>query len=88
MRKRATKATVAEGLDLPALRQQRGISLREIADGTKVSIRFLRAIEEGDFKRLPGGIYTSSYIREYAREIGLEEVKLLAYFQAATAVAS
>ena len=65
-----------------------GISLREIADSTKISIRFLQAIEEGDFKRLPGGIYTTSYIRQYAREIGLEEVKLLAYFQAATAVAS
>jgi cytoskeletal protein RodZ len=88
MRKHATKAAVAEGLDLPALRRHRGISLREIADSTKISIRFLQAIEEGDFKRLPGGIYTTSYIRQYAREIGLEEVKLLAYFQAATAVAS
>jgi cytoskeletal protein RodZ len=68
-------------MDLPALRQHRGISLREIADSTKISMRFLLAIEEGDFDQLPGGIYNTSYIRQYAREIGYEETKLLAYYR-------
>jgi cytoskeletal protein RodZ len=85
MRKHCAKTTVAESLDLPALRQHRGVSLREIADSTKISIRFLLAIEQGDFQQLPGGIYTTSYLRQYAREIGFEETKLLAYFQAVTA---
>jgi cytoskeleton protein RodZ len=84
MRKNAQTRTYGERLDLPALRQHRGISLRQIAETTKISIRFLQAIEEGDFKQLPGGIYDTSYIRQYAREIGCEETKLLAYYRAAT----
>ena len=85
MRKNGTVSNPAgRRLDLPALRQHKGISLREIADNTKISIRFLQAIEEGDFETLPGGIYNTSYIRQYAREIGCEETELLAYYRAAT----
>jgi hypothetical protein len=87
-RKHGPKTTVQEMLDLPALRQHKGISLREIADSTKISIRFLQAIEQGDFNQLPGGIYTTSYLRQYAREIGFEETTLLAYYQAVTAASS
>jgi cytoskeletal protein RodZ len=68
-------------MDLPALRQHQGKSLRDIAESTKISIRFLKAIEEQDFDQLPGGIYNTSYIRQYAREIGCEEAKLLAYYR-------
>jgi cytoskeleton protein RodZ len=84
----SVKTRVAEPLDLPALRQHRGVSLREIADSTKISIRFLQAIEQGDLHQLPGGIYTKSYLRQYAREIGFEETELLAYFQAFTSESS
>ncbi len=80
--------SVQERLDLPALRQHKGISLREIAETTKISIRFLQAIEEGDFDQLPGGIYNTSYIRQYARAIDYEEAKLLAYYRSATAAVS
>ncbi len=68
-------------LNLPALRQSRGISLRDIADTTKISMRFLLAIEEEDFKQLPGGIYNTSYLRQYARAIDYEESTLLAYYK-------
>jgi cytoskeleton protein RodZ len=73
----------SQSIDLPALRAHKGISLREIADSTKISLRFLQAIEEGEFHKLPGGIYNTSYIRQYAREIGYEEAKLLAYYHEA-----
>lgn len=85
MGKKTSKNTVANRLNLPALRQKKGISLREIADNTKISMHFLLAIEAGDFKQLPGGIYNTSYLRQYAREIGYEEGKLLAYYRSATA---
>jgi cytoskeletal protein RodZ len=81
MRKNGSTLSSEHRMDLPALRQHRGISLREIADSTKISMRFLLAIEEGDFDQLPGGIYNTSYIRQYAREIGYEETKLLAYYR-------
>ncbi len=88
MRKNGSKSSVNKWMDLPELRQNKGKSLREIADSTKISIRFLQAIEEGDFDQLPGGIYNTSYIRQYAREIGFEEAKLLEqYHKTVTALA-
>jgi cytoskeletal protein RodZ len=67
--------------DLSALRQRRGISLHEIADFTKISIRFLRAIEAGEFGQLPGGIYDINYIRQYARAIGYDAGPILEYYR-------
>lgn len=64
-------------LDLRGLRQRRGVSLEDIAERTKISIRFLRAIEAEDFDQLPGGIFTTSYLRQYAAAAGVEESRLL-----------
>jgi len=66
------------------VRDKKGITLRQIADDTKICIRALRAIEEGDFKKLPGGIYNVSYIRQYARAIDFDENELLAFYYAKT----
>jgi cytoskeletal protein RodZ len=62
-------------------RQQRGISLETIAASTKLSVRQLEAIEAGDFSRLPGGIYNTNYIRQYARAIDFDEADLLAFYR-------
>jgi cytoskeletal protein RodZ len=67
-------------LGVKSWRQRHGISLESIATATRLSIRQLAAIEEGDFGRLPGGIYNTSYIRQYARAIGFNESDLLAYY--------
>ena len=52
-------------LGLATIRKNRGISLNQIAESTKISVRSLEAIERGDFRKLPGGIYNTSYIRQY-----------------------
>jgi cytoskeleton protein RodZ len=62
---------------LAAFRKGRGISLEQVAEATKISIRSLRAIEAGDFKKLPGGIYTKNYIKQYAQYVGADERELL-----------
>ena len=62
-------------------RQQKGISLETIAASTKLSVRHLEAIESGDFSRLPGGIYNTNYIKQYARAIEFDEADLLAFYQ-------
>ena len=54
-------------------REARNISLEEIAAQTKIGIRLLRAIEEERFERLPGGIFNISFIRQYARHLGINE---------------
>ena len=55
--------------DLVSVRQSRGLTLEQIAESTKISIRYLRAIEEGRLTVLPGGIYSSNYLRQYAEAI-------------------
>jgi cytoskeletal protein RodZ len=70
-------------LGVKSWRQGKGISLESIAASTKLSVRQLDAIEAGDFKRLPGGIYTTNYIRQYAKAIGFDEMDLLAYYNEA-----
>jgi cytoskeleton protein RodZ len=64
-----------------AKRRERGISLHQIASDTKISVRSLQAIEEGDFRKLPGGIYNTSYIRQYARAIEVDEFELVAVYK-------
>ena len=64
-------------LGLSTIRKNRGLSLEQIADATKISLRSLQAIERGDFRKLPGGIYNTSYIRQYARAIDYDETAIL-----------
>src|SRR5437660_3177504 len=67
-------------LGLASIRRNRGLSLEQISQSTKISTRSLRAIELGEFKKLPGGIYNTSYIRQYARAIDFDEGELLAVY--------
>lgn len=67
-------------LSLATIRRNRGISLEQIAQSTKISVRSLEAIERGDFKKLPGGIYNTNYIRQYARAIDYDESAILAVY--------
>ena len=64
-------------LGLATVRRNRGITLQQISETTKISVRSLEAIEFGDFRKLPGGIYTTSYIRQYARAIDYPEDTIL-----------
>jgi cytoskeleton protein RodZ len=59
------------GEELRREREIRGISLKEIADATKISKRFLDAIERNDHRTLPAPVFTRGFIREYARYLGL-----------------
>src|SRR5262245_56065252 len=63
--------TIGEKLRLA--RETRGIALRDISEQTRISIRYLEAIEGDDYQRLPGGIFNRSFIRAYAKFIGYDE---------------
>jgi cytoskeletal protein RodZ len=73
-------------LGLARIRRNRGLTLEHIADVTKISLRSLRAIECGEFQKLPGGIYNTSYIRQYARAIDFDPATLLAYYHNQTGI--
>jgi cytoskeleton protein RodZ len=53
-------------------REARGVSLRQIADTTKLSMGALEALERNDIARLPGGIFSRAFVRSYASEIGAD----------------
>lgn len=63
---------------LASLRQEAGVTIEEIMDATKLSRRFVEAIDQGDFDQLPGGIFTVSYIRQYAETIGQDPDAIVA----------
>ena len=63
-------------LGLASIRRNRGLTLEQISQNTKISVRALQAIEEGEFKKLPGGIYNTSYIRQYARGNRIRRIRV------------
>jgi cytoskeleton protein RodZ len=60
------------GTHLREAREKRGVSLRQIATSTRISIRTLEALENNEIKKLPGGIFSRAFVRAYAQEIGLD----------------
>ncbi|MEO6391668.1 MAG: RodZ domain-containing protein [Pyrinomonadaceae bacterium] len=69
--------TESIGEQLRLAREARGISLREISEQTRISIRYLEAIEQDNYKNLPGGIFNKSFVRAYAKHIGFDEKEAL-----------
>jgi cytoskeletal protein RodZ len=66
------------GQKLKREREMRGVSLDEIAQATKIGTRSLRALEDEDFDRLPGGIFNKGFVRAYARFLGIDEEQAVA----------
>src|SRR5215468_234807 len=64
-------------------REMRGVSLEEISGSTKIGTRSLKALEEEDFEKLPGGIFNKGFVRAYARFLGLDEEQAVTDFEAA-----
>ena len=62
----------------------RGVDLREIADATRINLRFLEAVENEEFGTLPGGVFNRGFIRSYARYLGLDEEKILGEYELAS----
>jgi len=66
-------------------REMRSITLDEISESTKISARMLRALEEEEFEKLPGGIFNKGFVRAYARFLGLDEEQAVADYLGAEA---
>ena len=65
------------GVSLKRERELRGISLAEIAKTTKISVRLLEAIEQDRFDILPEGVFRKSFIKSYAKYLGMNEEQIL-----------
>jgi cytoskeletal protein RodZ len=64
-------------------RQRRNLEISTIAGELKISGRFLEAIEQDDLAKLPGGVFTKSFVRQYAGYLGLDADELLAEMEQA-----
>ena len=62
------------GLELRQARERRGLSLQQISDTTKISLRVLQAIETSAESRLPAIVFTKSFVKTYATLVGLDPV--------------
>jgi cytoskeleton protein RodZ len=70
------------------LREERGVTLRDIAASTKVAVSSLDALERNEVRRLPGGIFVRAMVRSYASEIGADPEAAVRDFIAAFPIES
>lgn len=80
-----TRPLTPFGARLKEQREKRGITLEQISKSTKIGTRFLEALEEDHFERLPGGIFNKGFVKAYARSVGLDPDQAVIDYLAATA---
>jgi cytoskeletal protein RodZ len=64
-------------------RELREVTLEEVSTATRISVRFLEALENEDWTKLPGGVFGHGFVRSIARYLGLSEESLLAEYDLA-----
>ncbi|MDF7638563.1 helix-turn-helix domain-containing protein [Lactobacillus sp. ESL0791] len=69
------------GDKLRSAREAKGLSLADIEKATKIQSRYLSAIEQDDFDKLPGDFYVRAFIRQYAQIVGLDGKELLSEYR-------
>lgn len=77
----------AFGTRMKQERERKGITLDDAAQATKISTRFLRAMEDERFEQLPGGIFNKGFIRAYARHLGIDADEAVADYLEITGIA-
>ncbi len=68
------------GDKLRSAREAKGLSIADIEKATKIQGRYLTAIEQNDFDKLPGDFYVRAFIRQYAQIVGLDGKELLSEY--------
>jgi len=84
-----TQASAEDGREsfgawLQREREMREISLREIADTSKISLRYLQALEDERFDLLPAQVFAKGFLRQYARYVGLDPEETVNFYLAAS----
>ena len=82
----ADRAYAAEaGPSLPerllAARERKGVDLYRAERDTKIRARYLAALEQGDYRELPGAVYTKGFLRNYALYLGLDPELVVAQWK-------
>jgi curved DNA-binding protein CbpA len=80
IRYRMATAEAFSGALLREIRESRGVELADIAEYTKISRRYLQAIEDEDRDRLPETTYLKGYLKQYAAMIGLDPELVVGHY--------
>ena len=71
----------AIGQELQQARLDKGLSLDDIQQSTKIQKRYLAAIESGQFDQLPGAFYERAFVRQYATAVGIDAVSFFLIYE-------
>ena len=74
------------GATFKKARESKGISLDQIANQTRISTRFLAAIENEEFQLLPGGIFSRGFVRSFAEAVGIDPAQAVADYERLSSV--
>lgn len=66
---------------LAAARARKGVDLLRAERDTKIRVRYLQALERGDYRELPGAVYTKGFLRNYALYLGLDPDDVLDHWR-------
>jgi cytoskeleton protein RodZ len=79
-RRTGTREATSFGDSLKRQRLERSVNLREMSQATKISVRYLEALERNDFAALPGGAFTKGFVRAYAMFVGLDPEEMINHY--------
>ena len=65
------------GEKLRQAREERGVSISEVAEQTRISALYLECIENDDYRTLPGGIFNKGFVKSFAKVVGIDEQEAL-----------
>src|SRR5215204_40116 len=65
------------GEKLRQAREERGITISEVAEQTRISPHYLDLIENDDYRTLPGGIFNKGFVKSYAKYVGIDDQEAL-----------
>lgn len=69
--------SITLGEKLRQAREERGISVSEVAEQTRISALYIQSIENDDYRALPGGIFNKGFVKSFARYVGIDEQEAL-----------
>jgi cytoskeletal protein RodZ len=69
------------GQELKRAREERGVTLHEIANATHIGVRFLQAIENDSYDVLPGGVFNRAFVRKFAKQVGFDEQQAMKLYE-------
>src|SRR5262252_480593 len=74
------------GASFRKARESKGISLDQVSHETRISTRFLAAIENEEFQVLPGGVFNRGFVRSFAEAVGLDPDQAVADYERLSSV--